>query len=129
MKRLGISIFTISLALLIIVGGGHFTIGKMMCSGGMQTYSLGNAKDCCEKKESGTESLESCCCELINVSYSLNDFSSSQKVNVSALEFNFFSSPSAFVFRLPSTLLHFPLKDLPPPDTKELLFEFRSLLL
>ena len=130
MKRIGISLSAILLSTLIVLGSCQIIIGKMICSSGkMSNYSFGNAKDCCEKKGSVTESLESSCCKLINVFYSLNDFSSSQKVNVSAVEFNFFSSATAFVLQLPSTNLHFTLKDLPPPDTKELLFEFRSLLL
>lgn len=134
MKRVGISLFIILMSSLILMGSGGFTIGKMICGGNecVETdYSLGKAKDCCEGANAA-EKTEVCCCELINVSYVLDDFSAPEKTTVSPqqvdsphlisdiLHLSFFTSASKNIFSV---------SDLPPPHTKELLFTFCSLLL
>lgn len=102
----------------------------MICIGnGHASYSLGNAKDCCDKNEAHHETIKKSCCELINVSYSLDDFSPSSKIT---------SSPDqlvciipAFAFQFLNHNLQFATyySDLPPPDIKDRLYSFRSLLL
>ena len=126
---MALSFSVILLSVLVILGSGRFTIGKMICTGGMATYSLGNAKDCCKKNDDQKNSVENSCCKLINVSYSLDDFSPSLKIN---------STPHQLVFEIPSFDLklqtfNFRLptfySDLPPPDTKDRLHILGSLLL
>jgi hypothetical protein len=133
MKRVCISITVFFLAVLFLLGSGKFTIGKMTCMGnGHASYSLGNAKDCCEKKDAPHETLKRACCELITISYSLDDYNPSQKINVSPLHVDFYPLfPVAC--RLPLTIVSsnaiFAISDLPPPDIKDRLYSFRSLLL
>ena len=130
MKRICISVSVLFLSVLIILGSGKYAIGKMICLGnGHATYSLGNAKDCCRKNGTQHETLKKNCCDLINVAYSLDDFSASSKIT---------SSPEQLVFVTPAFSLLPPISniqyrisysDLPPPDIKGLLYTFRSLLL
>lgn len=131
MKRVGILFFLLSLSLLVLLGSGQFTIGKMICQeNGFASYSLGNATDCCDKKEANHQTLEKSCCELITISYTLNDFSISQKTTISVQGFDFFFLPAVTAFHLSSPFfLHIPFVDFPPPDAKEILHLFCSLLL
>lgn len=130
MKQFGIFISVIMLAFLVLLGSGGVTVGKMICGGNecSSTYTLGKAKDCCASEPASGESL-SCCCELIDVSYSLDEFSVSEKANVSPQELTAFISPSAFITHVPCSLLHLPFLDVPPPDTKDYLHFIGSLLL
>lgn len=130
MKRFAISMSVIALTFLVLLGSGGFTVGKMICGGNecSSTYTLGKAKDCCTSENTASESL-SCCCELIDVSYSLDEFSASEKANVSPQELTSFISSCAFVLHLPSALFHLPCADIPPPDTKNYLHFIGSLLL
>jgi len=132
MKRLSIYVSIILLSALLLLGSGGFTIGKMICGGNecLSTYSLGAAKDCCDSGNESEKSLSrSCCCELINVSYSLDDFSVSEKTNISAKEFEFFFSSSLPVFHFQSTLLRIPFSDTSPPSSQDYLHLIGSLLL
>lgn len=116
---------------LIILGSGRFTLGKMICiESGQIAYSIGKAKDCCEKNGSPEKSLTSSCCDLVNVSFSLDDFSPSSKPS-SASPTSFFIIPVFDLLPLTSGFSQRPLyySDLPPPDTKGRLYSFRSLLL
>lgn len=105
MKRFGIMVSSVLLSALILLGSGRFTIGKMLCPSGKTTYSLGNAKNCCEKKNDAAQFKKPSCCSLINVAYSLNDFNPSEKVKVSAQESDLFFtsliciSHSSFIIR------------------------------
>ncbi len=132
MKRLSISFSVILLAFLVLLGSGGFTVGKMICGGeecAVTQYSLGKAKDCCATESTPAETL-SCCCELIDVSYSLDEFSVSEKVNVSAQEFPSFFTASSFTFHVPSALLHLSsLSDPSPPNPRACLYFIGSLLL
>ena len=130
MKRLSTSLLVLPLAFLVLLGSSGFTVGKMICGGNesASSYTLGKAKDCCSSENTSEESL-SCCCELIDVSYFLDEFSVSEKVDVRAQEFTFSNSFSQFTLHLPSTLLHRPSIDIPPPDTKDYLYFIGSLLL
>lgn len=133
MKRICISFLAVLLSALVLLGGGQFTIGRMVCLGdGHASYSLGKAKDCCETNGAPQESLKTSCCDLTNVSFSLDDYNPSNKVHVYALGFDF--------FHLPFSILHLPLNifssgeivaiaDIPPPDIKDRLYSFGSLLL
>jgi len=132
MKRLSISFSVVILVLLILLGSGGFTISKMICGGAecAPTYALGKAKDCCISENSSEEAMsESCCCQLIDVSYALDEFSVSEKVNVHAQESILLYSPFVFLLHLPSSPVHFSLSDLSPPEAKELLYFFCTLLL
>ena len=134
MKRIGISSASLFLSLLFIFGGGQFTIGKMVClESGHSAYSLGQAQECCELQIPDHTIVTSKCCDLKNVSYNLNDFNLSQKVNVSS--FSFISIHPHFSICSLRSLIFLPHDifshaDLPPPYTgKELVYLFRSLLL
>lgn len=134
MKRIAIVIASVFLSTLFIFGGGQFTIGKMVCLGsGHAAYSFGHAKDCCDHKLPAHPVISSKCCDLKNVSYNLNDFNLSQKINIAS--FNFISIlPQFAVCNLQSLSFFseniFSHTDLPPPFTgKELIYLFRSLLL
>src|ERR1051326_564762 len=127
MKRFGIIFLSVFLSVLILLGSGRFTIGKMLCPAGKATYSLGNAQDCCEKK-SAEECLKPSCCTLINISYSLNDFNPSEKVKVSAGQIDL-SSFALVVFRLPSILIHLPPIDTSPPEINSSLSFLGSFLI
>ncbi len=130
MKRICISISVLFLSALVILGSGKYAIGKMICIGnGHATYSLGNAKDCCEKNGTQRETIKKSCCELINVAYSLDDFSPSSKIT-SSPEQLVFTTP-AFSLLPPISNIQYPIfySDLPLPDIKDLLYSFRSLLL
>lgn len=132
MKRIAISSSFFLLTFLVLLGSGGFTIGKMICVGNecaVSSYSLGKAKDCCSSGNESEENVQSCCCELIDVSYSLDEFSISEKINVSAQEFDLFISPFVFVLHLPSYILHLPSLDPSPPDTQQYLHFIGSLLL
>lgn len=130
MKRIGIYTSVFLLAFLVLLGSGGFTIGKMICGGNecASTYSLGLAKDCCGNDDP-SEKIKSCCCELINVSYVLDDFSVSEKTNVSAQQLNFFFSSSVPSFELHSLITYFPLTGHSPPDPQNYLHFIGSLLL
>lgn len=130
MKRIGIYISVFLLAFLVLLGSGGFTVGKMICGGNecASTYSLGFAKDCCSNNSS-TEKVKSCCCELINVSYALDDFSVSEKTNISAQQLNFVFLSLVPSFELHSCITHFPLTDPSPPDPQDYLHLIGSLLL
>ena len=116
------------------MGSGGFTIGKMICGGNecVETdYSLGKAKDCCDESNT-SDKTEVCCCELINVSYTLDDFSASEKTTVSPQQVDFphLLSGNLNLSFVTSALKNiFSVSDLSPPHTKELLFTFCSLRL
>ena len=133
MKRIGISISVFFLAVLILLGSGKYTIGKMICVGnGQATYSLGNAKDCCDKNGARHETLKRSCCDLINVSYSLDDYNPSQKITVSPLQFDCLYLPTAGCHLLSTVVFStniFSVSALPPPDTKGRIYSICSLLL
>jgi hypothetical protein len=131
MKAIARSFFSVLLSALVLAGSGGFTVGKMICIGdGHASYSLGRAKDCCEKNGTSDGALKPICCNLVNIAYSLNDFNPSNKINVSAAEFDFFHLPSA-ILPLPLTVFSFKnsYSGLPPPDIKDRLYSLRSLLL
>jgi len=132
MKRLGITISIFLLAFLVLLGSGGCTIGKMICGGNecSSAYSLGVAKDCCPSENESKEFIESCCCELINVSYSLDDFSVSEKVNVSADPVKIFLTPCRYVFNSPFAISPSSFFSNPsPPESREYLHFIGSLLL
>ncbi|TAL60995.1 MAG: hypothetical protein EPN85_06020 [Bacteroidetes bacterium] len=130
MKRFSLLLSVLLLGFLVLLGSGGFTIGKMICGGNecASTYTLGKAKDCCASENTSKESI-SCCCELIDVSYTLDEFSVSAKMSIAAVEFDFFHARSAFVFPLPSSFLHLPCPDPLPPDPRGYLYCIGSLLL
>jgi hypothetical protein len=129
MKRVGIYFFTISLSLLVVLGSGQFTIGKMICLGsGHSSYVLGNATDCCDKGDAHHQKIEKPCCDLVTISYFLADFSISQKVNITAQEFNSFFFPSVFIFHQPF-FKHLSFNGSPPPNSKDYLHFIGSLLI
>lgn len=132
MKRLSISASVIILAIFVLLGSGGFTVGKMICGGNecASTYTLGKAKDCCAGEKAPVDSqVKSCCCELVNVAYNLDEFSVSEKVNVSAQEFQVFFSSEVLNFPLPSSIIHLPSPDPSPPDAQDYLHFIGSLLL
>lgn len=131
MKKISRFIFSVFLLLLVLLGSGQFTIGKMICGDtdcAVISYSLGKAKDCCTSQNT-SEGISSCCCQLINVSYALDEFSVSEKTNLCAQGSDLFLSPSVIV--LP--LLHFSNCILsfsdssPPPSSKNQLYLIGSL--
>lgn len=135
MKRLSISTSVFLLTFLVLLGSGGFTVGKMICGANecsSVSYSLGKAKDCCASENAPAESIsKSCCCELIDVSYSLDEFSVSEKLTVSALEFDFLYLPTAYC-QLPASQTSVALnslQDIPPPNCREYLHFIGSLLL
>jgi len=131
-KHISISFSVFLLAFLVLAGSGGFTIGKMICGGNecaVSSYSLGKAKDCCASENESETSIKSCCCELIDVSYSLDEFSVSEKLNVSAQEFDLFFSSSIFVCHPPFATLRLPLPAPSPPDMQQYLHFIGSLLL
>jgi hypothetical protein len=131
MKMAVQTFFGVALSLLIVLGGGRFTIGKMVClESGYSSYSMGKAKDCCEKNSSSDQSVKRSCCDLVNVSYSLDDYNPSNNVKVAVQGFEFYHLPfsiNLFPFNIFSSKKVF--SGLPPPDIKDRLYSFRSLLL
>ena len=134
MKRLGTSLLVLPLVVAVLLGSGGFTIGKMICGGNecASSYSFGAAKDCCDPGSEQKETFsKDCCCEIINVSYALDDFSLSEKVSVSAQQLHLFYLPTAYC-QLPAFLFSNPLHtfaDASPPFTTDPLYLIRSLLL
>lgn len=135
MKRLSISVSVIVLAIFVLLGSGGFTVGKMICGGNdcSPTYTLGKAKDCCALENKAAESL-SCCCELVDVSYSLDQYCVSEKVNVSAQQFSFLFPAYGIFSHLPATgkqiaVVHRTFTDTSPPDPQAYLHFIGSLLL
>ena len=129
MKRLCVSASVILFASLILLGSGGFTIGKMICGGNI-SYSLGKAKDCCSSEKTSEESL-SCCCELTDFSYSLDKFSTCEKVKVAPQEIDGLYWAAADC-RLPvcfSPVSACHSKDPPPPPPGDYLHVIGSLLL
>jgi hypothetical protein len=121
--------FILILSVFVIMGSGSFTIGKMICRGdGHAAYSFGAAKDCCEKNGTPLKSVKRPCCDLVSVSYALDDFSPSSTVQSANDQFVFMLSLD---FRLQMSNFALPVfySDLPPSDIKDRLYSFRSLLL
>jgi hypothetical protein len=132
MKRFGISFLIVILTLFVLLGSGSFTIGKMICGENEcpPTYVLGKAKDCCFLANSVGETMsQPCCCQLTDVSYSLDEFNTSQKLNISPQAFNSFFSLSVFVFNQSSSLKRILSTNSSPPDPKGYLYFIGSLLL
>lgn len=133
-KRIGTFLFIILISTLLLIGSSGFTIGKMICGGNEcigTDYSLGKAKDCCDGTAT-SDKTEVCCCELINVSYILDNFNPSEKIIVSPQQVDFPYLTSGILhlsFVSSCAKKIFFVSDLPPPHTKELLFTFCSLLL
>lgn len=76
------SVFLLVAFLLSSLG---FTINKMVClKSGKTKISLTHVKNCCPEKRSSVPTIKSNCCDLTNSSFSLDDFNSVQKNNVSA---------------------------------------------
>ena len=130
MKRILTSLSILFLAVLVLLGSGGFAVGRMVCVGnGHVSYSIGNAKDCCEKNGASHKTLKKPCCDLKTISYSLDDFNSSQKVKLSSEQFAICSLPNILPSHLPSALLHLTSEYLPPPDGKDRLHLIGALLL
>jgi hypothetical protein len=130
MKRIGISITIFLLSVLLLIGSGGFTVGKMVCLGnGHVSYSLGNAKDCCEKEGAPQRTIKSSCCNLINIFYSLDDFSPASKIITNPAQLVFAVPAFAFKVQVSNFKLETFYSDLPPPDIKDRLHSFCSLLL
>ena len=132
MKRIGFEVTLIFLSILLFLGSGGFTLGKMECGhdNNLNTkYSLGEAKDCCNQ-EGKSEISTSCCCKLTNISYKLDVFSIFKKAKVSPSSHNLFLPPSHVHVQLPTQI--FVLKShepFPPPNSKSYLNFICSLLL
>jgi hypothetical protein len=130
MRRAGTSIFVFLLAALVLLGSGGFTVGRMVCAGnGHVSYSIGHAKDCCEKKGMAHKPLKKGCCNLKNISLSLDHFSFSQKTKVSPQPFGLCSLPTVRTTPLASYVCRLPSRHFPPPDTKDRLHLTGALLL
>ena len=131
MKRLGMYAFSVLLSLLILLGGGHYTVGKMICLGsGHTSYSLGNAKVCCEKSSSSCETIANSCCKLVDVTYTLDQFFPSFDVLTQDQSLIYILPVFEFAAKLSmymSTVFYY--ADIPPPDSSDRLYVFCSLLL
>lgn len=105
--RYWLRVFTVSsLLLLVLMGSGRITIGRMICLGsGYTSYSIGNAKDCCGEKSPCAEDISQGCCDLRNISFKLPEFNISEKLKILVCKISF-PLPQFSFFNLSFLIVH-----------------------
>lgn len=132
-------ITSIFLAVIFLLSGIGFTIGKMVCLKSGKTFiSLSAAEDCCSKKKNKeqqpltAEINKGGCCDISNTTFKLKDFHSSKINKAEAISFTLLANKEIYAAvvktgSVSNDQLFF--ADLPPPLYGKALLNHISILI